>query len=69
MILNVKDASAFLGISPNSLRALAKTGRIPAARIGRAWRFVKDDLEQHIRSQYVSDPTTETEVADEVEQA
>lgn len=55
MILNVKSASEFLGISPNSLRNLAKSGKIPAARIGRAWRFVQADLEKYLRNQYVSD--------------
>lgn len=59
MILNVKDASQFLGISPNSLRGMAKKGAVPAARIGRAWRFVKDDLEKYLRDQYQQTETKE----------
>lgn len=63
MILNVKTASEFLGISPNSLRSLAKTGKIPAARIGRAWRFVQSDLEKYLRDQYAVTSTNEVEAS------
>ena len=63
MILNVKTASEYLGISPNSLRALAKTGKIPAARIGRAWRFVQSDLEKYLRDQYAVAPASEVEAS------
>lgn len=51
-VMSIADASKFLGVSTHSVRHLARNGQLPAAKIGRCWRFYKDDLESFIRSQY-----------------
>jgi excisionase family DNA binding protein len=57
-MLDVKNAADFLNLSTETIRILARANKIPAAKIGRQWRFSEDDLIKFIRSQYV---TTRTE--------
>lgn len=38
-VMNVEEASRFLGVNPWTLRAEARLGRIPARKIGKEWRF------------------------------
>ena len=41
-ILTIKQAAEFLGIGRvSTLRKLARNGEIPAAKIGKAWRFAR----------------------------
>jgi excisionase family DNA binding protein len=46
------QAAAFLKIHPEELRQRAKAGRIPGAKVGRAWVFLQDDLAAYLRSLY-----------------
>jgi len=50
--LNLDEAAEFLGIHKQTLRVRAKLGEIPGARVGRAWRFIEEDLVNHLRSLY-----------------
>jgi len=50
--LDLKQASTLLNMHPMTLRRLAANGQVPAARAGRAWIFIEDDLLNWIRSQY-----------------
>ena len=44
-ILNVEEAAALLGFHPESVRRLARRGRIPAVKFGaRAWVFDREEL-------------------------
>lgn len=52
MIMSLEQAAEYLSIKPMSLRALARDGKLPAAKIGRAWRFNKNDIDDFLRSQY-----------------
>jgi len=52
--LNLREAAKFLHLHPEELRQRAKAGRIPGAKVGRAWVFLEDDLSSHVRSLYVS---------------
>jgi len=52
MILDVDKAADFLGVSTETIRILARNKKIPAAKIGRQWRFQQDDLITFLRSQY-----------------
>lgn len=52
MLIPIEEAAKYLGISGESVRYLARHKRIPAAKVGRAWRFHKEDLDKFIRSQY-----------------
>lgn len=38
-LIDANEAARFLKLHPVTVRELAKQGRIPAAQIGRAWRF------------------------------
>ena len=51
-MMSIHEAAAYLGISAFSLRKMAREGKIPAGRIGRQWRFHKEDLDEFLRSQY-----------------
>ena len=54
-ILTIEQAAEFLGIGHiATLRKLARNGEIPAAKIGKSWRFIRVDLEEHLRSQYAT---------------
>jgi len=50
--LTLTEAAAFLKVNPEELRARAKRGLVPAAKVGRRWVFLEDDLVQHVRSLY-----------------
>ena len=60
-MMSIFDAATYLGISVFSLRKLAREGRIPAGKVGRQWRFNKEDLDGFLREQY----STKKEVASE----
>jgi excisionase family DNA binding protein len=50
--LTLREAAMFLKIHPEELRQRAKAGRIPGAKVGRAWVFLQDDLADFLRSLY-----------------
>jgi excisionase family DNA binding protein len=52
--LSLREAAQFLRIHPEELRQRAKAGRIPGAKVGRAWVFVEEDLASYLRSLYGS---------------
>lgn len=52
--LTLKEAADVLRVHPMTLRREAAEGRVPAARAGRAWIFLEEDLLDWIRSQYAS---------------
>ena len=51
-MMSIFEAAEYLGISVFSLRKLAREQRIPYGKIGRQWRFRKEDLDAFLRSQY-----------------
>jgi len=53
-MLDVQRAADFLGVSTETIRILARNKRIPAAKIGRLWRFNEEDLIKFVRNQYES---------------
>ena len=50
--MNAIEASAYLGVHKDTLCGLAKAGKIPGVKVGRAWIFLDEDLTQYLRSQY-----------------
>jgi excisionase family DNA binding protein len=50
-VLNVNQASKLLQIGVNEVRGLARAGQLPAAKIGRGWRFSRRDLLEWMRRQ------------------
>lgn len=51
-MMSIFEAAEYLGISVFSLRKLAREKRIPAGKVGRQWRFRKEDLDGFLKAQY-----------------
>jgi excisionase family DNA binding protein len=45
-VMNIKEASQYLGISPDSLYKYVSLERIPAFKLGNRWRFKKTVLDE-----------------------
>ena len=43
-LLTVPELAQFLRLEPQTIRALAREGKIPAFKIGRIWRFRRGDI-------------------------
>ena len=50
-ILTVKELHCYLKIPTPTLYALAQNGRIPAAKIGKHWRFRRTDIDEWLKVQ------------------
>jgi len=51
-LMNVEEAASYVGLSSFTVRRLAKQGSLPAAKIGRAYRFKREDIDSYLREQY-----------------
>lgn len=45
-VMNLREASDYLGISPDTLYKYLSTDKIPAFKLGNRWRFKKDLLDR-----------------------
>lgn len=43
-ILTVEDVARFLRVPKSTVYKLARQGRLPGAKIGKHWRFLRGDL-------------------------
>lgn len=43
--ISLKDASVYLGLSPKTLYDWTTNGQIPAYKLGRVWRFDRQELD------------------------
>jgi len=43
-IMNVQEVADLLRVSSQTVYVLARSGRLPTAKVGREWRFVRDQL-------------------------
>ncbi len=50
-ILTLAELHAYLKIPKPTLYALAQTGRMPAAKVGKHWRFRKGDIDAWLNAQ------------------
>ena len=50
--LDLRQAATFLRLHPQTVRKLAVAGEIPAAKPGKRWVFVEQDLADWLRSRY-----------------
>lgn len=51
-LMDVSEAAEYVGLSTFTVRRLAKQGALPAAKIGRAYRFKREDIDAYLRNQY-----------------
>ena len=57
-VMNIRQASQYLGVSPDTLYKYVSEERIPAFKLGNRWKFKKSILDTWMESQSLS-----TEVA------
>ena len=50
-ILTVEELHGYLKIPKPTLYALAQNGRIPAAKVGKHWRFRRIDIDEWLKAQ------------------
>jgi excisionase family DNA binding protein len=50
-VMNLEEAAAFLRLPPETVRQLAETQRIPARRVGEAWRFSRPALVEWLKGE------------------
>ena len=51
---NLEEAAALLRMTPEGLRRKVVQGLIPAAKPGKRWCFLEEDLAEYLRSLYAS---------------
>lgn len=47
-VLTADEAAELLRVSAKTILALARDGSLPGVKVGRAWRFVRSDLLNHL---------------------
>ncbi|VVD26558.1 DNA binding protein, excisionase family [Paraburkholderia dioscoreae] len=52
--LTLGEAADMLKMHPEGLRRRAKSGLVPAAKPGKQWVFLQEDLQNYLRSLYAS---------------
>ncbi|HAT3891382.1 TPA: helix-turn-helix domain-containing protein [Legionella pneumophila] len=62
-IMLIKELAEYLKINEKTAYKYAAEGKIPAFKVGGAWRFRRDEIEKFTKGQYV--PTLKGDVSDE----
>ena len=52
-VMNIRQASQYLGVSPDTLYKYVNEQKIPAFKLGNRWRFKKTRLDQWMEEQSV----------------
>ena len=50
ILMTVVEVAKYLRLKPNTVRAMARDGKLPAIKIGRGWRFYKSALQEFVES-------------------
>ena len=50
-VMNVGEVAAYLRVSQATIYRLAQAGQIPCGKVGRAWRFRKEAIDNWISEQ------------------
>ena len=45
-VMNIRQASQYLGVSPDTLYKYVSEARVPAFKLGNRWKFKKSKLDQ-----------------------
>ena len=56
-VMNIRQASQYLGVSPDTLYKYVNEQKIPAFKLGNRWRFKKSKLDQ-----WMEEKSTQMEV-------
>jgi excisionase family DNA binding protein len=49
--LTTEEVLSYLNVTPRTIYRLIRSGELPALRIGRQWRFRRDDLDAWLERQ------------------
>jgi excisionase family DNA binding protein len=49
-VMTASEVGALLGLASSSIYDLARRGAIPGHRVGRAWRFIRPEIEDWLRA-------------------
>ena len=63
-ILTLQELSEYLKIAERTLYGYARTGRIPAIKIGSGWRFRRRDIEEWLEQQRLATDSSTRRAAD-----
>ncbi len=50
----VEDAAAYLRLAEETIRTMARTGKIPAIKVGKGWRFRAVEIKSMLKSTFAS---------------
>lgn len=53
-VLTAEEAAALLRVSTKTVLTLARTGALHGEKVGRAWRFLRDDVLAYVRGHHES---------------
>jgi len=53
IIIDVHEAANIIGCSVDFVYILAGNGRLPGAKVGKEWRFDRDDIREFMRNQII----------------
>ena len=59
-VMNIRQASQYLGVSPDTLYKYVSEERIPAFKLGNRWKFKKTILDQWMEEKSTSGETKST---------
>jgi excisionase family DNA binding protein len=48
---DLEECADYLKVNPTTVQGLAAQGKIPGAKIGRAWVFMEEDVADYLREQ------------------
>jgi len=48
-LMTVEEVAAYLRVRPSSVYEWAKAGKMPAAKVGRLWRFHREEIDLWVR--------------------
>ncbi len=51
-LMTIDDVASYMRVSRFTVYRLAKGHSIPATKIGRQWRFLREEIDQWMRQQY-----------------
>lgn len=60
-IMTLDEAAEYLRVHPRTLRMKASQGKIPGAKIGRVWRFHRQQLERWLLQGGARAPASEAD--------
>ena len=68
-VMNIRQASQYLGVSPDTLYKYVNEQKIPAFKLGNRWRFKKSRLDQWMEEKSTEMETQKSKKAKAASQA